>query len=788
MRLALVLGLEVLVRNVAVRDGVVMLVRVLCGKVPYLFPVEENVSCQRCSGMNTFDLILLLISCSNIRAVYGHLPNSVVAGQEKRGAAARLRPPEAVEGSREEIDPFPPNVRIWLVAENAVHSTLAVVYRGGADLVDARTFADFVSWLLIEAAKDAKDKAIDDIAEPLWQRARKWLGDHTLNALASDPDREDWRHVLRDHIEPLLADGKRAAAIERLLFFGENGYEEEAQLQSPAAPEASEACFHFPPDDRDFANRIDERRELLEVLGRDPAPGRTTATTVVITGPPMIGKSQLAIHLAHRLKASSRYPDGSFFIDLGGPLQSSDTVADGLMDLLRAQGVSPDELPETREQALAHYRCWLTGKQALVVIENAADAEQARLFLPPDEGCAAIVTSSRSLADLDAACRCDLGPFSNADAVALLRQLDRSHRVWTAQDAHAKEIVDWCGRHPAVIARVGAWMSEPHLATLPLAEIAAQLRQGDPPRDVLGSPKLSKSLQLHDQALAQRSPEAVHLFHLLGLLDVPNIDTDVARALANLNRNALEQALSVLVDARLLEREDERDGAHFRMPAAYRNFAQDQARATEDYAECRRALERALRHYLTRDEPWTTARAGEAFDPDRISRERINLVTTVAQAFIEEFYDLTWRLSVKYARFFQAYHYFSTWEATARIGVHASDYLDQEDRHLEALAVTYVNLGNALCAQGQDRLDEAIECYEDGLWRVTELVQLGLAYMDKDLAAARSCLTWSQKLVEGLDLEQLKTSYPEQLGPSINELMTTIMQLCHQLDPQQAPS
>jgi hypothetical protein len=654
--------------------------------------------------------------------------------------------------------------------------------------VDARTFADFVSWLLIEAAKDAKNRTIDDIVEPLWQRAGTWLGDHTLSALASDPDREDWRHVLRDRIEPLLADGNHAVALERLLFFGENGYEEEAQLPSPAAPEASEARVHLPPDNSDFVNRIDEQRELLEVLDRDPASGRTTAATVVITGPPLIGKSQLAIHLAHRLKASSRYPDGAFFIDLGGPLQLSDTVADGLMDLLRAQGVSTDELPETREQALAHYRGWLTGKQALVVIENAADAEQARLFLPPDEGCAAIVTSSQSLADLDAACRCDLGPFSHADAVALLRQLDRSQRVWAAEDAHAKEIVDWCGRHPAVIVRVGAWMSEPHLATLPLAEIAAQLRQGDPPRDARGNPKLSKSLQLHDQALAQRSPEAVHLFHLLGLLDVPDVDTDVARALANLNRNAIEQALSVLVDARLLERDDERGGAHFRVPAAHRHFAQDQARATEDYVQCRQALERALRHYLTRDEPWATDRAGEAFkETDRLSRERINLVTTVTQAFIEEFYDLTWRLSVKYARFFQAYRYFGTWEATARIGLHASDYLDQEDRRLEALAVTYVNLGNALCAQGQARLDEAIECYEDGIWRVTDLVQLGLGYTDKDLAAAQDCLMRGQKLVERLNLEQLKTSLPEQLGPLVDELMTKITQLCHQLNPQQAP-
>ncbi|MGH8885283.1 MAG: hypothetical protein ACRDYX_08950 [Egibacteraceae bacterium] len=610
--------------------------------------------------------------------------------------------------------------------------------------MDPSLVAGLVAWLLREIAEGVKDNAIDDIADPLWRLVKKWLGkgDSTLSDLMEDPHRADWPRVLRDRIKSLFdEDPRRVASLDRLLVFRE----------------CREALFQLPADNLDFTDRADEQSQLLGALDRDPESASTTAATVVITGSPMGGKSQLAIHLAHQIE--SKYPNGWFVIDLGGPLKPSHAVVDGLTDLLRAQGVPLSGIPETSELALKLYYSWFHGKRALVVIENAANAEQARLFLPPEKGCAAIVTSSRSLADLGSDRRCDLGTFSQPDAVELLRKLDRSSRTWTVEDPSAIEIVDWCERRPAVIASVAAWMSAPHVAALSLAEIVTKLRQGGSEADVLENPKLSKSLQLHYEVLAQRSPEAARLFRLLGLL--PDVDTDVVMALANRDRNTAERALNVLVDARLLKM----DGAYFRMPAMYRHFAEDRARAAEGNAECRAALQRALIYYLTREAPWATARAAGALEAiDQLPRERTNLVTAVIQAFSEGFYDLAWPLSFRCSLFFKAHRYVGAWEATARIGLRAADRVSLADHRLEALVVTHVNLGNALRAQG--RIGEAIESYKHSIGCFDGLVRLGLTYEHRQhLDAARSCLELVERL-KGLTF--IRKSYPAEIRPSVD--------------------
>lgn len=394
-----------------------------------------------------------------------------------------------------------------------------------------------------------------------------------------------------------------------------------------------------------------------------------------------------------------------------------------------------------------------------MVIENATDTEQVRLFLPSDRGCAAIVTSSQSLAALGAHHRCELGPFSQPDGVELFRKLDRSPRDWTVEDPGAKEVMDWCEGRPAEIASVGAWMSEPHVAALSLTEIVARLRQGGPRADVLKNSKLSKSLQLHEQAITQRSPEAARLFRLLGVLEAPDVDVDVVTALAGRDRNTTEQALEMLVNARLLEKRD----AYFRMPRAYRPFAQERARAEEGNPTCRAALERALRHYLERKEPWATERAAIALEAiDRLPRERTNLVTAAFQAFEEKFYDIAWRLSVKCAPFFNAHRYFGAWEATARIGVDAAGHLDQMEHRLQALAFTHANLGNALYTQGQP--DEETKSYEQSVQSVNELVQLGLAYAHRQhLDSARACLDLARNLAQ--DLKKVHPEFYQSIDP-----------------------
>src|SRR6185312_15966537 len=91
---------------------------------------------------------------------------------------------------------------------------------------------------------------------------------------------------------------------------------------------------------------------------------------------------------------------------------------------LRALGAT-DVSPDVAEQA-ALYRTMLAGRRILIVLDNAATAEQVRPLLPGTPSCLVVVTSRDSLAGLvarDGATRIDLDRLPPDEAVALLRAL-----------------------------------------------------------------------------------------------------------------------------------------------------------------------------------------------------------------------------------------------------------------------------------------------------------------------------------------------------------------------------
>ena len=92
----------------------------------------------------------------------------------------------------------------------------------------------------------------------------------------------------------------------------------------------------LPADLADFAGRERETAELEALLSGDGAAAAITA----IGGMGGIGKSALAVHVAHRLAA--RYPDGQLVIDMGGnsgePLEPAAAMQGGVPRLDRQRG------------------------------------------------------------------------------------------------------------------------------------------------------------------------------------------------------------------------------------------------------------------------------------------------------------------------------------------------------------------------------------------------------------------------------------------------------------------
>ena len=166
----------------------------------------------------------------------------------------------------------------------------------------------------------------------------------------------------------------------------------------------------LPADKVDFTGRTRERTQLIDVAS---APVR------VIDGMPGIGKTTLAVHVAHELRGD--YPDAALFIDLHGHSDRYPPMAtaDALDSLLRMLGVPGERIPAALDDRAARWRAELAGRKALLVLDNAADAAQVRPLLPGSPDCLVLITSRRRLAALDGAQPLSLDVLPPADALAL---------------------------------------------------------------------------------------------------------------------------------------------------------------------------------------------------------------------------------------------------------------------------------------------------------------------------------------------------------------------------------
>lgn len=156
--------------------------------------------------------------------------------------------------------------------------------------------------------------------------------------------------------------------------------------------------------------------DLLAVAESD----EDESPVVVISGVPGAGKTALALHWANRV--ASRFPDGQLHLDLRGfgPDRQL-TPSEALGSLLGSLGIPEREAPRDEAEAAARYRTLLADRRVLVLLDNAAAADQVRPLLPGSRHCFVIVTSRDSLAGLvarDGAHRLALAAPSVGEALA----------------------------------------------------------------------------------------------------------------------------------------------------------------------------------------------------------------------------------------------------------------------------------------------------------------------------------------------------------------------------------
>ena len=212
----------------------------------------------------------------------------------------------------------------------------------------------------------------------------------------------------------------------------------------------------LPPELPLFVGRTATMATVRRLVA-NPSRVKHAPRILAFDGMPGIGKTALAIRVAHELAAG--YPDGQLYLNLHGFRANSRavTVEEALRDLISGLGVGPGSIPVGRQAMAGLYRTLLHDRRILVVLDDARDAEQLTDLLPSSRDCLAVVTSRRRMTALRTSAGADLVSVSLPDReearTLLLEHLGgRPGVIAPVLDA----LIDECGRLPLALAIAGA--------------------------------------------------------------------------------------------------------------------------------------------------------------------------------------------------------------------------------------------------------------------------------------------------------------------------------------------
>jgi tetratricopeptide (TPR) repeat protein len=347
----------------------------------------------------------------------------------------------------------------------------------------------------------------------------------------------------------------------------------------------------LPADIADFVGRTGQLDQLAELLGDSGGPDAVGC--VVVAGCGGVGKTALAVRTAHRL--ADRFPDGQLYANLHGYGPGQPVPAGQLLErFVRALGVAAADVPAELDEAAALYRSLLDGRRVLVVLDNAAAAEQVRPLLPGAAGCRVLVTSRDRLSPLvalDGARRLDLDVLPRSEAVALLARLVGAARLDGA-GADAGALVELCARLPLAV-RIAAASIVDH-ADRGIADHLARLRAGDLLADLVldGDPPAAVRANL-DLSYDRLDRDGQRLFRRLGLVPGPDFTAGAAAALVGGPEPAAARLLDRLAAVSLVERHA---GDRYLFHDLLRRYAADRAHREDPDAAA--ARDRLLAWYL----------------------------------------------------------------------------------------------------------------------------------------------------------------------------------------------
>ncbi len=551
-------------------------------------------------------------------------------------------------------------------------------------------------------------------------------------------------HPLREEVWAQLMvalhqSGRRAEALEcftraRAHLIAELGVEPGARLQRTQreilveeTPSEPRVRHQLPMDIAEFTGREKELRELIEPVS-------------VIVGRAGVGKTRLAVHAAHRLVAEGRFDEIQLWTDLRGsdPAQRPADPAEVLANFLPQLGVAAQHIPPGLDPRTALFRDRLSGRRALVLLDNAASEAQIRPLLPGTAGCCVLITSRHELPTMDDVRTITLGVMPIDEAVSLLARVAGGDRVAASPEAAAR-VASLCERLPIALAHAARRLSaRPKWTVSDLAD------------------RLSRESDVFDMSYDALAPEPQRVFRLLGLHPGEDVTAESATALTGTPAGPV---LETLLDEHMLLQVT---AGRYRFHDLMRRYAR--GRVIEQ--ESGEALHRLFAWFLHAAE---AARA--RIDPNRVrifgfhplpagcvipgftgydeamawfDAERATLRAVVLSASSHGFAEIAWQLAWVLLSYYYRGSHGDDWIAAYRAGLAAAQ--SSGDRRAEGimwrgLGVAHSDLREyPVAIDCHERAQSLLESTGDRHGQAWNLNNLGVIHVDLgDHVAAARC-------------------------------------------------
>ncbi|MBO3739333.1 tetratricopeptide repeat protein [Actinoplanes flavus] len=497
----------------------------------------------------------------------------------------------------------------------------------------------------------------------------------------------------------------------------------------------------LPQDLVGFTGRTDELKRLSDAVRQATGAGSAVVISA-IEGMAGVGKTQLAVHAGQQLLREEQF-DRVLFVNLRGfhpdPTQPPADPAAVLDGFLRLLGMPGHQIPHRLAARAAAYRNRLAGARALIVLDNAATADQVRPLLADVPGCVTLVTSRRSLADLHPTARLTVDVFDPDEATAFLTAAVSEQPVGPHPDAIAR-IARRCGYLPLALGLIAGHIR--NTAGWTLTDHADRLDERHRDRRLEAGVELALDLSYrHLPADQQR------LLRLVALHPGQDFDAYAAAALTDTALDTAEACLGALFRDHLIQ---QATAGRYVLHDLVRAYATARAHDHDSPPARRAALTRLFDYYLA-----TTAAAMEILLPgeanvrphvspagtpvppltdrpdalDWLDTERPTLVAVADHTATHGWPDHTTRLARTLSRYLQGGHHNDalTVHGHAHRAARDSGDLKGQAHALSGLAIAHLRLGRPDPAD--DHLRQALELFRqtaDTAGQARALFNIGL--------------------------------------------------------------